>query len=182
MAAGAILCGGQSRRMGRTKALIEIDGRPMATRVATTLRSAGCPNVVLVGGDSGELMTLGLPVVDDRFPGEGPVGGLLTALRHFEGRDVMLVPCDIPFLDVASVERVRQSFERCAADVAVARTDRIEPLCAMWRSNAHVQIQRAFDGGARAMHQVLDALVVVEVQVDGDALRNINQPDDLPAR
>ena len=167
--------------MGRTKALIEIHGVPMAARVAATLRSAGLADVVLVGGDVDELMTLGLPVVDDRFPGDGPVGGLLTALHHFDGRDVMLVPCDVPFLDVASVELLRRSFDGSPADVVVARTDRIEPLCALWRSSARVQVQHAFDAGTRAMYRVLGGLVVVEVDVDGDALRNVNHPDDLPA-
>lgn len=167
--------------MGRTKALIEIDGVAMAVRVAATLRAAGFSDVVLVGGDAEELATLGLPVVDDLFPGEGPVGGLLTALRHFDGRDVLLVPCDVPFLDTESVERVRRAFDDSTVDVSVARTDRIEPLCALWRSNAGVQVQRAFDGGTRAMHRVLHELVVGEVDVDVGALRNLNHPGDLPA-
>ena len=48
--AGAILAGGQSSRMGRTKALIEIDGQPMARRVAMSLTAAGVAPVVIYGG------------------------------------------------------------------------------------------------------------------------------------
>ena len=39
--AGAVLCGGRSRRMGRDKALIEIGGVPLAMRVASAVRDAG---------------------------------------------------------------------------------------------------------------------------------------------
>jgi molybdopterin-guanine dinucleotide biosynthesis protein A len=47
--AGAVLVGGASRRMGRTKALIDVDGSPMVMRVATALGTAGCTPVRLIG-------------------------------------------------------------------------------------------------------------------------------------
>ena len=49
MLVGVVLTGGASRRMGRTKALVEIDGVPMAARVAAALAGAGCESVVLLG-------------------------------------------------------------------------------------------------------------------------------------
>lgn len=179
--AAAILCGGGSRRMGRTKALIEVDGVPMARRVADALRAAGCADVVLVGGDADELGSLGVPIVADLFPGEGPVGGVVTAMRHFQGRDVVVVPCDVPYLDPATVEQLCSASDASDDEVIVARTDRIEPMCALWRAEALSATETAFGHGTRALHAVLDILSTRAVDVSASALRNVNVPGDLPA-
>ena len=77
--AGAVLVGGASRRMGRPKALIEVDGAPMVVRVATALGAAGCTPVRLIGATRCR-RTSGITLVEDRWPGEGPLGGVITAL------------------------------------------------------------------------------------------------------
>jgi molybdopterin-guanine dinucleotide biosynthesis protein A len=76
---GAVLCGGASR-MGVDKATIPVDGVAMARRVADALAAAGCSPVSAIGGDPAELGRLGLDTVIDRYPGDGPLGGILTAL------------------------------------------------------------------------------------------------------
>src|SRR5688572_7864759 len=78
--AAAVLCGGVSRRMGTDKALVEIDGTPMAVRVARALTAAGARRVIAVGGDARALASAGLEVVPDLEPGAGPLGGVVTAL------------------------------------------------------------------------------------------------------
>src|SRR5262245_1565825 len=91
---GAVLTGGASRRMGRDKALVEVDGRPMAGRVAAALREAGAAEVQAIGGDAAGLGELGLDVVPDRFPGEGPLGGIVTALSAASQPVTVVVACD----------------------------------------------------------------------------------------
>ena len=67
-------------------------------------------------------------------------------------------------------------------DVAVARTaERVQPLCAVWRSSARATVQASFDAGVRSVFGLLDALRVEEVEVPADGLRNINSPADLGA-
>ena len=180
---GVVLTGGASRRMGRTKALVEIDGVPMAAMVAASLRAAGCVRVVAVGGDPGELAALDLPVLPDDHPGEGPLTGLATAMRVFEMHglaDLLVVACDLPFVGPADLGRLVQAArEHPDVDVAVARTGHREPACAVWRPSSRSAVGVAFDAGERAVHRVLDSLVVVEVPVSASALRNINTPDDV---
>jgi molybdenum cofactor guanylyltransferase len=178
---GVVLTGGASRRMGRTKALVEVDGAPMATSVAAALRSAGCTSVVALGGDPEELMPLDVPVVPDDHPGEGPLGGIATALRLFGAADVLVVACDLPFLGTDELGRLVDGARRHGdADVVVAWSGRREPTCALWRPSARAVVATAFDGGERAVHAVLDTLAVVEVELPAAALRNINAPTDLP--
>ncbi len=174
--------------MGRTKALIEIDGVPMAARVAAALRAAGCASVLGYGGDPDELASLGLPVLPDRYAGSGPLGGVLGVLELFEAHEplergpdgVFIVACDLPALtgsDLAGMVAVAR--QRPSLDVVVARTSSIEPTCAIWRLSGIERIRRCFDNGERALHAVIGCLESFEVEVDAAALRNINTPEEL---
>lgn len=182
---GVVLTGGASRRMGRTKALIEIDGVPMAARAADALRVAGCESVLAYGGDPDELASLGVPVEPDRYPGTGPLGGVLGVLEFFESREprpegVFIVACDLPALtanDLAGMVAIAR--RRPGIDVVVARTSSIEPTCAIWRLSAIERLRRSFDDGERALHVAIGRLESFAVDVDASALRNINTPEEL---
>jgi molybdopterin-guanine dinucleotide biosynthesis protein A len=170
--------------MGRTKALVDVDGVPMARWVIAALRGVGCAAVTAIGGDPDELAALDIDVVADDHPGDGPLGGIATALRSCEshaGADVLVVACDLPFLGPGDLDRlVTAAGLRPDADAIVARSDRPEPGCALWRPSSHAAVRSAFDGGERAVHRVLDRLQVVEVDLPAESLRNINTPADLP--
>lgn len=179
---GVVLTGGASRRMGRTKALIEVCGTPMASRVADALCDAGCESVVLYGGDPIELAPLDRPVLADRYPGEGPLGGILGVLELFadQATDLLIVACDLANLSstdlIALIDAARL---RPDADVVVANGGRVEPTCALWRSTSTDRVRTSFDGGERAVHRVLGDLCAVEVSLPPTSLRNINTPGDL---
>lgn len=171
--------------MGRTKALIEIDGRPMASGVVAALSGAGCSRVIAYGGDPDELGSLGIPVLPDRYPGSGPLGGVLGLLERADltgERDaaVFVIACDLPAVRSGDLQPlVEASRSHPDIDVVVARTSAIEPACAIWRVSALAVVRRAFDRGDRALHVAIGQLASVEVGVDPGALRNINTPDDL---
>ncbi len=165
--------------MGRDKALLEVDGRAMAGRVAEVLREAGAAPVVAVGGDGAALRALGLDWWPDRFPGEGPLGGVLSAFEALAERELVAVlATDLPALTSAVVRRLLGSLG--LHDAAVAATDRPEPLCSVWRRKAcEPVLTAAFDGGERAVHRAMAGLDLVLVAVDGHLLRNINLPGDI---
>ena len=172
---GAVLCGGVSRRMGSDKALVVVDGVAMAQRMASVLADAGCHPVVAIGGDRDALTAMGLDCVDDEFPGEGPLGGILTALAH--GAPAMVVACDLPRLAMPTVRAVIMALGE--HEVAVARTDRAEPLCAAWSRAAGNALRTRFGAGERAVHRAIEGLDVAWVTVPATDLRNVNTPGDL---
>jgi molybdopterin-guanine dinucleotide biosynthesis protein A len=180
--AGAILAGGASRRMGRTKALLDVGGVPMAQRVASALTSGGCGDIAIVGGSMSDLAALGLPVIADDAPGEGPLGGVITALRHFtEASHVLVSACDLPLLDAATVRNLLQAAQADPESAAtVAYTDRVEPALVVWTRASLVVVAALFADGERAVHRVIDQLDTQTVQVSAQALTNVNRPFDVP--
>lgn len=177
--------------MGQDKAFVDVGGRTMVEWVAAALRGAGCDPVVVVGGDADRLAAAGFEVVGDRWRGEGPLGGVLTALTHtartHPGRPTVVVACDLPRLDAATVRRLVDAAGTGAADVVMAESGgpdgaapRLEPLCAWWAAGAAAALQRAFDAGERAIHRSLDGMQVRTVAVGLDVVLNVNRPADVP--
>ncbi len=180
--AGAVLTGGASRRMGPgvDKALLAVGGVPLAVRLAGVLTAAGAARVVAIGGDGPRLRALGLDWRPDRDPGEGPLGGLLTALAESPEPVTVVVATDLPELTPAVVGALVAALGADdATDVALARTDRLEPLCGAWRRRARPALERAYAAGERAVHAALAELVRAEVAAPLAALRNVNRPGDL---
>lgn len=181
--------------MGTDKAFVEVDGRPMVRHVADALEAAGCERVIAVGGSQPGLTALGLTVVEDRWPGEGPLGGIITALGASDELGaplVLVVGCDLPSVTsttlVGLVAALRAAdpavtadvVADVVADVAVARTDRDEPLCAAWAAvPALAELGPSFDAGERAVHRAMARLRVARVPVGRAELHNVNRPDDL---
>jgi molybdopterin-guanine dinucleotide biosynthesis protein A/rhodanese-related sulfurtransferase len=174
---GVVLTGGASRRFGRDKAIEPIDSVPMARRVIDALGAAGAVSVVTVGGPD---RRFGVEHMADRYPGEGPLGGLLSAFAYAVTEVVFVAACDLPSLDAATVRAVLAGLD--GVDSAVARTDGIEPLCAAYRiATCRPAFQSAFDQGERSMMRALQRVRVREVPIaDHRRLQNVNMQIDLP--
>jgi molybdopterin-guanine dinucleotide biosynthesis protein A len=172
---GAVLCGGASRRMGVDKATYPFEGVAMARRAADALVAAGCSPVIAVGGDETGLRGLGLEYVDDQFPGEGPLGGILTAVTA--GTPIVVVACDLPNIRSTTIGALVTAL--AGHDVAMAQSDRAEPLCAAWSERAVPLLQSRFRAGERAMHRAIEGLDIAWVTVPVAEVRNINAPSDL---
>jgi molybdopterin-guanine dinucleotide biosynthesis protein A len=179
--AGAVLCGGRSTRMGVDKSLLVHEGEPFVVRVAGALRAAGCQPVVAVGGRAGHLLT----TVDDLWPGEGALGGVVTALEHFAALQdepvdaVAIVATDLAALRPDVIVSLIAALEAGDHDVAAAFTGQVEPLCAVWRTVLATYLHAAHHAGLRAVHGAFRQLDVVEVPVDQRAVFNVNSPADL---
>jgi molybdopterin-guanine dinucleotide biosynthesis protein A len=97
---GAVLCGGRSRRMGRDKALLVVEGETMVARVVRALGQAGARRIAAVGGDLPGIRAAlagepAVALVADATPDEGPLGGVLTALGSLDAPIVLVLACDL---------------------------------------------------------------------------------------
>ena len=176
---GVILAGGASSRMGADKALIEVEGRPMAARVADALREAGCGPVFCQGGDNRLSAALGVEIAPDPEPGAGPVPAILAALRR-AGGPIVVAACDLVDLDAESVRAVIVAGDQSGVPVvAVCSGDDRPHLLSFWPEDALAPLQAALDQGLGAYRRVLDRLGAVTVHVASSAVRNVNRPEDL---
>lgn len=178
---GAVLAGGASRRMGQDKALVEVGGRKLVEIAVTALEDAGATETFVVGGDAGALGRLGLRWVADEFPGEGPLGGILTALDTAREPVVAVLACDHLGTGAPAVGAIVGALGE--SDVAIPVVEgRRQTLHAAWQRDVRAHIRQRFAAGVRAVHDALDGLAVVEL-LDGDPCwyRDADTQADLPA-
>lgn len=174
----AVLIGGDSSRMGSDKATYPVDGVPMAVRVVSAAREAGATEVLLVGGPQSRARGIDGTWKKDAYPGEGPLGGVITALKSATHDTVVVLSCDMPFITAAVIGSLVDGL--ADAQATVGRTDRLNWLCAAWsREECLAPLQGVWKRNERAVHRAAVLLDVVEVPVPAVAVRNVNTPADL---
>ena len=181
-----VLAGGESRRMGRPKALLEVgDGSLLAWIVgrlsahfAETLVAAGSP-------DSGVPASPAFRLVYDLHRGLGPLAGIEAALAAARAETVFAVACDMPRVTPELAGLLVAAAE--GFDAAVPRVaGRSEPACAAYRRSAAGPIAAALGGGRLRAGEVLAELKVryleepelASVGASALSFANLNTPAD----
>lgn len=173
-----MLVGGRSSRMGRDKALLPYRGDRLACAVAREVaRAAGAVTLV---GDPRRYGDLGYSVIPDAFPGEGPLGGILTALRHCTADLCLVVACDMPELTAPFLsDLLAAAEENPGVTLPQGPSGRLEPLCAVWRPGVLPGVEIAFASGIRKVTAALDGLPAAFYPVAEVApFQNVNTPED----
>jgi molybdopterin-guanine dinucleotide biosynthesis protein A len=179
---GVVLSGGASIRMGTDKAFVIVEGLPMVVRVAHALVDAGAERVICVGGDLERLGELGLETAPDLHPGEGPLGGLLSAFAAAEHAAVLLLaPCDLLAPSAAAFGEIVGALPASGALAVVPVTRGVrQPLNGAYRAAAHRLLAGAFADGERSVKRALATISVEElVDIDPAALADADTPEDL---
>jgi molybdopterin-guanine dinucleotide biosynthesis protein A len=176
--AAAILAGGQARRFGgRDKSRLVIEGRTIILRQLDVLARVA-DDVFVVASDAGRFADLGLAVHADRIPNLGAIGGLYTALDASPAERVIVVACDLPFLDAALLTRLVEL--AAGRDGAWVRSTRgIEPLVSCYTRDAARPIRTAIDAGRLTLADLAGVLDMAEIT--GPALAAFGPPDRLLA-
>ncbi|HYK40603.1 MAG TPA: molybdenum cofactor guanylyltransferase [Candidatus Eremiobacteraceae bacterium] len=161
---GYVLAGGASSRFGTDKALAEFAGQTMLMRTAKLLLEVA-PLVRIVSSIN-KLREETFDTVPDLWPGEGPLGGILTGLlnaREGSGDDdvALIVSCDMPFLTPEWLRFLAHRASESHAEVVVPKSAQgWEPLCACWRVSTIEIIKPLFEAGTRKVTDALNALHV----------------------
>jgi molybdopterin-guanine dinucleotide biosynthesis protein A len=184
---GIVVCGGQSRRMGRDKARLVVHGKPMLERAVDILGSV-CGEVVLACGPRERYAELGLPLVLDAQENGGPLAGILAGLQQLNCPLVAVLACDMPR---ASAELFGHLFAHQQAgeyDVCFLETEGgREPLCAIYSSHVLPAMEAAMDQGRRRVTSFLEVdelgselrvgyLKLKDLPLDSESARNLNTP------
>jgi len=198
---GYVQAGGSSTRFGVDKALVELQGKSILDRTCALLTPI-CKTVRIIA-PAQKYPQAPVPVVVDKWPGEGPLGGILTALYHAEDMSralssapgiaeeaktcCLIVSCDMPFLSREWLAFLCERAIRSKAEVVVPKSENgIEPLCACWLAAAAPVIRKTFDGGVRKVTEamkrlrmeVLDEAAWKRFDNHGRLFWNMNTPED----
>lgn len=175
---GVVLAGGQSRRFGQDKAIAPLNGRPLIAQVV----SRAMPQVVALA-ISGRDYGLGLPVIPDIMASEGPLTGILSAMRWaadagFAG--LATLPCDAPFFPFDLVARLAGRLTPSLGCSFVGSRTTRHPIFAVWRVSALARLEEIYASGTRSLMAAQDRLGCVAVDFapgegpGGDMFFNIN--------
>lgn len=184
---GVVLAGGASRRMGADKATLVVDDTPLLTRVVCALRAAGADDVLVVGGGPGAADAagaVGARFEADRWPGEGPLGGLITGLSLIATELAVVAACDLPDIDPEVVHELARALAGDEKlDGVVPTVDgRSQPLLAAYRRRCADALAPAFAVGQRRLDEALHVLVIDRPVRDERSFADLDTPADLAAR
>jgi molybdenum cofactor guanylyltransferase len=182
-----ILAGGKSTRMGTDKAFVMLEGRTLLARMLELARSV-CADVKIVG-DSAKFAAFA-PVVEDVFPGCGPLGGIHAALRSSQTELNLMLAVDMPFVSAPFLEFLIGRARDSSATVTVARMpEGWQPLSAIYRRAFVDSAEKALREGRykidalfeKAQTHVIEKEELQAAGFSGELFRNLNTPEDLAA-
>jgi molybdenum cofactor guanylyltransferase len=192
-----VLCGGQSRRMGRDKGSMILNGKPMIIHVLETLTAVGDEIVVVLRNknqvddyknffEKFGLNSTKLHIFTDILENEGPLAGILTGLEHINSDKAMVVPCDSPFISQYFVNKMFQYSNETNFDAFVPKwpDGKLEPLHSIYKKELKSNILKLLKEDIRDVKSLIIKLNVkyvdaVSLDDTGRSFFNINRIDDI---
>lgn len=181
----AIQAGGKSSRMGTDKSFVPFLGRPMIEVVRQAVEGLG-DELILITNRPEAYAHLGLPMHADLYPDTGPLGGIYTAIHHAAHPHVLIVACDMPWLNRPLLEYMAGLRE--TADVVVPRWDKFpEPLHAVYskacldpiREKLEAEMYKITAFYGRVSVRFVNRDEIERFDPDGKSFINVNTPEDL---
>lgn len=182
---GLVLAGGRSQRMQRDKAALLYQGRPQLARAMDLLQPLVARSFVSLRQDQQyDPVRSGYEGIADRLPELGPIAGIHAALQAHADQAWLILACDLPFLDRATLERLIA--ERDPTRLATAYRSSLdgmpEPLCAIYEPSSRAAIAQWIAQGERCPSKFLAQHEVRLLDLkSARALDNINTPEEYAA-
>jgi molybdenum cofactor guanylyltransferase len=179
-AAGFVLVGGHSSRMGCDKALLPLRSGLLIEEIAAKV-SAAAGTVALIG-ERERYRHLGLECLADLHPGMGPLGGIEAALESGRAEWNLIVACDMPSLKTEWLCRLLQKARETDALCVASREQSgvMHPLCAVYRSGCLGTVREALNAGRLRLMDLLHELDAITLEIS-TAVWNINTPQQWAA-
>ena len=178
-----VLAGGESRRMGRAKALLPVGATTLIEWLVARLAPA-FDQLLVAARDAGQLpQSLHPHLVTDLHAAAGPLAGVEAGLAASTCDIVVAIACDMPRVTPDLLRRLVAAASAQGIDAAVPRVHgEPEPACAAYCGSAAAPIAAALDAGRFKAARVLEDLRVAWLDNEDPALFvNLNTTDDYQA-
>lgn len=180
---GLVLAGGRSRRMGKDKALLAHAGKSQLERAFGLLAEVTEKQFVSTRPDQqDEPERARFPQIVDCVESRGPIAGILSALAAHPDADWLVLACDLPNLDVETLEYLvtNRADDQPFTSYTSSHDGLPEPLCAIYGPGSQVVIQGFVDDDLICPRKMLiksDTRLLE--QPNPASLDNVNTPQDL---
>jgi len=174
-ATAIIMAGGDSSRMGADKSKLPIKGKPMIEHIYEQLR--GTFRQMLISANEVEKYAfLGVEVVRDKVPGQGPLMGIASALDASVNELNFVVACDILHIDLKCVRKMLAEAVKSKAEIVVPTSggEFYEPLFAVYRKSALKAIDELLRTEKRKISDVFARCRVEYIEMGAEQLTNLN--------
>jgi molybdopterin-guanine dinucleotide biosynthesis protein A len=178
---GVVLAGGNGRRIGGGKAIVELHGRPLVSYPVGVLQAA-LGRVAVVAKADTELPPLpGVEIWTEPEQPRHPLAGIVHALEGARPRPVLVAAGDMPFLTEEVVRRVATATAGGRPAVVPRAGGRLQPLLARYEPAALAPLLDALKGPPRPLSEVVERLgpLLLDLDHDDEAFFNVNLPEDL---
>lgn len=177
-----ILAGGKSRRMEEDKGLALLNGLPMISHIINTICAVPL-NVSLISGNP-DYGQFDLPLYEDSIKDKGPMGGLMTALENSSVPYVLLMGCDMPFINREVIYHLIDSGKK--GKITVSETNGYtNPLFAIYPKSILAELKMHVEKNHLKLQDFISSQNHYIVKMDyferlePNALTNINSREEL---
>ena len=199
MKSSIILCGGQSRRMGKDKGSLIIKDKPMIKYILSTLNNE-IDEVIIVLNDNKRIdkymefinpedYSYKLKFVEDKIKNKGPISGILTGLENISSEYAIVFPCDNPFVTKNTIQTLFNE-TTCNIQAVVPYHDpenklkTSEPLHSIYNKNIIPLIDNLILNDSLHIKGIIEKIDTKFVLIDNKKIlkkefRNLNHPEDL---
>ena len=186
---GIINAGGKSSRMGTNKALLKINGITVIEKIAEQLKKV-VSDIIIVTNTPQEYEFLGLPMVEDKWKGMGPLAGIHAGLAASKTDKNLVVACDMPFISPELGKILLNYLDNYEA-VVPKMTDHLHPLFAAYRKDVQEEIHTSLQNEQlriRYFLQNVNTKIVTEEDLkelgfpyEASHFFNMNHPEEFEA-
>jgi molybdopterin-guanine dinucleotide biosynthesis protein A len=194
-----ILCGGQSRRMGRDKGSMIIQDKPMIKHVLSTLNHQ-INEVIIVLNDAERIgkycefidpsdYAFTLTFVEDKIKDKGPLPGIMTGLSQISSQYSLVLPCDSPFVSSKYIETIFNEIDENYQAIVPFhdmenKLKTSEPLHSVYSKNIIGTIEKLVDSDVLHIKGLISQIDTKFVFIDNEKIekkefRNLNRPEDI---
>ncbi len=182
--AAVILAGGLGRRMhGENKAFMTIQGRSFLDHI---LESLGGLLPVYLSVDEGKpYLQTGIPLIEDKYPGIGPMGGICSAMQECPEDALFIAACDMPFLRKETAEKLISAYQESPGKITLAwQGGRWHPLFAIWPKSVLPALLEEIRRKEYSFRKLVDTQEVqyVILEEHDRSVVNLNSPQEFAAQ
>ncbi len=173
---GVVLAGGRGKRLGLPKAFLKVNGQRVLDRILDQFSGIFLHSLVITGTYDIVIERQGVSTIKDIYPNLGPIGGLLTALKHADTEWVFMTGCDYPYLKGQLVELiVRKAIQNPDFDIVIPFLHGYyQVLHAAYRKSITQIVEKRIADGRYSIKSMLKFTTVRVLPVSEDEIREVD--------